>query len=95
MQYLLKGMKIRCCLFYWVHIDFSPCLRSSTGNRSILKKKGLFVLSAHLANAFFCACRYLKGFSFRKFDSVEENSASVSLPSLLPPKTCSNAKASL
>jgi len=83
MQYLLKGMKIRCWLFYWVHINFSPCLHSSTGNRSIFKKKGLFVLPAHFANAFFCARHYLKDFSLRKSDSVEENRASVSFPSLL------------
>lgn len=39
MQCLLAGMKIRCCLFSWVHINFPPCLHSSTGNKSISKKK--------------------------------------------------------
>lgn len=87
MQCLLTGMKIRCCLFCWVHINSPPCLHSSTGNKSISKKKALFVLPAHLANASFLCVPLPRRFFTQEMWQCWGEWCFCFPPPLLPPKT--------
>lgn len=90
MQCLLRGMKIRCCLFCWVHINFPPCLHSSTGHKSISKEKSTVCFAISPCKRLFSV---QADFSLRRCDSAEENGAPVPLPA--PSHSTRNAKASL
>lgn len=74
MQCLLKGMKIRCCLFCWVHgytLIFLPVCTPALGTNPSQRKKHCLFCQLTLQMPLFCACHYLEDLSLRRSDSAE------------------------